>query len=874
LAYHAVDVAAVAEALLTSRLRTAAVGAELLGVSPDLLIPFVVRWIALHDLGKCAEGFQQRAAHLGIAPPVEGSALRCEPHTNAGLSLWFDRLGERLSPKLCTLPFPRTSPLALAVFAHHGRPGRLSPTPSRLLFREEEVALAEALAHDLCALWQAAPTLIDRPPALLRRASWWLAGLTTLSDWIGSNPTWFPYVSPTLDLVTYLETAARHRASTALAHAGLRAPRSASLSSFAALTARPDRVTLDPTPAQLWAGSVELPTAGPLFAIIEDVTGSGKTEAAQMIAHRLMAAGRASGVYWAMPTMATANAMYLRQVPTLSRLYDPTGPVPSLILAHGQAQIDDRFRASLLPLMPASRSELRDEEQTSTAACAAWLAHDRRVAFLADVGAGTIDQALLAALPSRFNTLRLLGLADKVIVFDEVHAYDAYMSAELAALVSFLGAMGASVVMLSATLPLDCRAKFIAAWRHGLALQPPAFLAPPSVHDPAYPATTFITPDGETTHVAVTASSRSERTTPVRVIHDERDALAYLAAALQHGAAAAWVRNTVTDCLRAAALARELGLTPLVFHARFAQCDRQRIEAEVLRRLGPSARAAERSRVLVIATQVIEQSLDLDFDVMVSDLAPIDLLLQRAGRLWRHHRVRPVAIAHELLVLEPPDRAEDPAGWLRRLGGSGRVYRPDMLWRTAEVLSSSASLVVPHGVRDAVERVYGRDSDLEVPQELRDAETTSAGKAAADAQLATQNVLTVDSGYDGGRLSFDDEERVPTRLGEATVTLRLAKAGTGGSLEPWCDDPSKPESDRWLLSELRVRATLVHPAATAANAAPEAVSRAAEAWGAHDRDCVLAPIAPSAGGGAIHLRFPGERVVQFLYSEAEGLNRA
>lgn len=186
--------------------------------------------------------------------------------------------------------------------------------------------------------------------------------------------------------------------------------------------------------------------AGPMLAIVEDVTGSGKTEAALLLASRLMRSGLASGVFMAMPTMATANAMYGRLEVCYLSLFTEKA---SLVLAHGRRDLNPDFLASVSDRNAASRqTESEETGDQASAACAAWIADDRRKAFLADVGVGAVDQAFLGVLPSRHQALRLWGLADRVLVVDEAHAYDAYMGRELERLLEFHAALGGSAIVL------------------------------------------------------------------------------------------------------------------------------------------------------------------------------------------------------------------------------------------------------------------------------------------------------------------------------------------------------------------------------------------------------------------------------------------
>ena len=451
-----------------------------------------------------------------------------------------------------------------------------------------------------------------------------------------------------------------------------------------------------------------------MLILIEDVTGSGKTEAALTFAHRMMADRRANGLYIALPTEATANAMYTRLGETFHRFF-ASDATPSLVLAHGRRALHQGFRDSVVNR--AGRAEARNQsrgfdgdERPSSAECADWIADDRRKAFLADIGAGTIDQALFAILPVKHQSLRLWGLADRVLIVDEAHAYDAYMERELETLLEFHAALGVSTIILSATLPKRTRQKLAIAYRNGVAAGSPAS----DLQASDYPLVTIV---GRETAIEQPLPIREglARFVSATRVGDVDSALIRVISAAKGGACVAFVRNTVDGAIDVWNRLRVEGLNPLLFHARFTMTDRQRIEAEVMRLFGRDREEISKGAVLV-ATQVIEQSLDLDF--MVTDLAPIDLIIQRAGRLWRHTRgPRPIP-GPELVVLsgEPVDRPDKD--WASRvLGGGARVYRDHaLLWRSARALFRAGGIKTPEEVRSLVEAVYDETTGEATPE--------------------------------------------------------------------------------------------------------------------------------------------------------------
>jgi CRISPR-associated endonuclease/helicase Cas3 len=616
---------------------------------------------------------------------------------------------------------------------------------------------------------------------------------------------------------------------------------------------------------------------GPVLVILEDLTGAGKTEAAHLLVHRLLTARRASGAYWAMPTQATANAMYARQADLLDRLFDDPEQRPSLVLAHGQRQLHERFRASVLDgaseedRPPDSEMDL-DEDVPSTATCAAWLADDRRASMLADVGAGTIDQALLAVLSTKFNTIRLFGLSDKVLVVDEAHAYDHYMGVELEELLRFHAALGGHAIVLSATLPRARREQLVGAWKDGVRggqrrLGDSAF-----VGAAAYPLATVVAAEG-VQEVALKPAPWSRRRVPLRLVHDLDAAVSHVVTAARSGACVAWVRNTVDDCLAAATRLRGQGLDPMVFHARFAQADRQRREEDVVHDFGPAAPDELRRGRVLIATQVIEQSLDLDFDAMVSDLAPVDLLVQRAGRLQRHPArdfSRPAGIARELVILSPQPKDSPEPGWLGGIfAATAHVYKdPGILWRTVQTLHRAQCITMPENLRDLIENVYG---STEVPDSLLPGANQAVGEASAQAATATFATLKVGDGYDANAQAWVNDLQVRTRVGERQTTVRLARACGDGSLAAWSGH--RPEWKAWALSEVRLSARRVPAGVEVEPRFAPQVAATRRTWGRFEQDIPVLPL-ESIGGETyrgVLLPLDGRAPIHVRYTAGEGL---
>ncbi|NAZ36457.1 CRISPR-associated helicase Cas3' [Rubellimicrobium sp. CFH 75288] len=798
--YHMLDVAAVAEVLLR----------------PDALAPerrdLFALLAGLHDLGKIGAEFRAMLREGRRQTRRHWEVTELWLRRNEGLLL--GRLGGEAGALRA---------LAAACAGHHGQPPSAVSGFGLDDFARMERAAGPEAARDaraaieaLLGLWPGAR--LDMDVAEAQRLSWWLSGLVTAADWVGSNPHWFPPVAAGPAPAAYLESA-RARAEAAVEAAGL-VPgpvRDGTLFGFAL---RP-----------MQAAAARLPLrAGPMLAILEDETGSGKTEAALILAQRMLRAGKGRGLFVALPTMATADAMFARLRDVAGRLFE----APSLTLAHGRAGLSVPFR------------DLRGQPSRSDdATCAPWLADGRRRALLAQIGVGTVDQALLAVLPTRFATLRQWGLASKILIVDEVHEMgQPYMAEELAALLGLHAARGGSAILLTATLPLDLRARLSAAFEEG------AGRAAVPDHDPAYPS---LSVPG---HAALRDRAPPSAKGPVAVrrLASTQEALDLLSDAARDGAACVWIRNAVDEAIAGVAALRGRDVPAMLLHARFALGDRKRHEAAALARFGKEG--VGREGHVLVATQVVESSLDLDFDVMISDLAPMAALIQRAGRLWRHLDRRPVASrpvpAPILHVLSPdPARVDGPHWAEAALGRGAFVYPVSDLWRTAEALGRAGTIAAPHGLRGLIEAVHGEGA-TPVPPALEAAERATLGAGHAERHHARTNLLDIAAGYRSSK-GFDDAD-YPTRLGEPVRTLALARL-EDGCLRPWAEAADPAEA--WALSEVAASARRLKGFALPDQAGP-AIAEATRDWPDWRRRAVT--VCPVAEDGTIcaGLRYEAE----------------
>ena len=872
LVWHSLDVAASLELLLGLYPAPLRALDNYAGAGLDAVRAFLLRLACLHDIGKFALGFQSKAAEffpaaLGVLPdqPPLGD------HTAIGFRLLTREFANKLKVLAPNIDGFGWSALLLPVCAHHGRPLLLHQIDAALRMPLADIGLPAVEAAG--ELIQLATQLIEGPPfsAQLsdkdaKRVSWLIAGAINLADWIGSNQTYFCYEPPG-DIPSYWDSVARPRAKEALAAAGLAIAKTSPRTGYAELTgsSRP------PSPLQVFAAEAPL-AQGPQMFLIEDMTGAGKTEAALILAQRLMLSGQGDGLFVALPTMATANAIYDRLGPIYRRLFVDDAK-PSLCLAHGASRWHQGFQDSILDFREVGVPSCGgggDDNRTASAACAAWIADDRRRAFFANVGVGTIDQAFLAVLPSKFAALRQFALSRRILIVDEAHAYGAYEGVELERLLTFHAAHGGSAIVLSATLPEIVKAKLNKAFRLGLGL----YSHPLSWPDD-YPSATRIEA-GQPEFAAIQPRSDLPRKTPVARLENDDEALAQIVSTAGAGGCAAYIRNTVDDVLRADAALRSRGLDPLVFHARFAMCDRQEIEREVLRLFGPQSTPELRAGRILLASQVAEQSLDFDVDDLVSDLAPIDLLIQRAGRLWRHNRAfRPVSSPSVGVVSPAPDPDADPDWFRRAFPKAAYVYANHaLLWRGAKSLFEAGEIDAPNGVRALIESVYGPGSLDDAPKGLEGRRSAAEGKAAADVAIAHMNLLQWENGYCSDFGDWEADVLTPTRLGQARTTLRLA-LWCDGRLTPWAGVPESSTPDATRRAWARSEASIAERRGRTRGAYPTEVEQAAAAlerpWRDFGEKAVILPLMKPANDVFAGSLNDGKREIEVSYDRRRGL---
>lgn len=781
---HMLDVAAVTETML--RLEPPAsrhMAARALGLTEAGLPRWVAALAGLHDFGKAIPGFQAKwpagretdeVAGLRFAP---SSALRVDRHSLATAALLTPLLEQATGAAALWCRH-----VVQAISAHHGyhfttlEVGDGVPSFEPLLWGEGRAQMLEAYWAVLAPV--GVPSADECGLPIVN----WLAGLTSAADWIASNPQWFPLGERRDDLQAFYHHALQ-LAKRALPHLGWHAWRPllddpATVDALLPLII--GRSEASPRPLQQAGDALLRQSNGPSLLLVEAPMGEGKTELAFLAHLRLQAANQHRGLYMALPTQATGNALFKRAV-TFLRAFAPGALDVQLV--HGGAAMSDDLAA----LRDVGGMHGVGDNPADTLAANAWFGQRSRP-LLSPYGVGTVDQALYAVLNVKHHFVRLWGLSNRVVVLDEVHAYDTYTSGLIDTLLRWLKALNCSVVLMSATLPRAHSRELLEAWGAG---EPP----------PELPYPRLVLVDA----VGVCGQQVGARALAPIMLCGLDSGLEVLAASaldqLAEGGCGAVIVNTVSRAqalyvlLRDQLAAREGGdFDLLLFHARFPADDRQALEQRVMAWFG--AEVGRPARALLIATQVAEQSLDIDFDFMISDLAPVDLLLQRAGRLHRHaHRNDSRPAAHREARLWVAGLLPEALPNLKGTGW-GFVYEPYILGRTWALLTRETVLQLPQDIDRLVQAVYDKDHELpgDLDEQVREfIEVQAYGEhrsnEKAREQMATNIVIDpsceAHSVYDGKPRGHEENESGlgltnTTREGQESVTLVPVLEGPGG----------------------------------------------------------------------------------------------
>ena len=705
----------------------------------------------VHDVGKVSPGYALKYFANTVvrehAPELCNQSSFCKLHATisaAAIERWLNT------------PVTRHSPVALAAAAHHGKmetppfPPDMCEILGGSAWSEERQKLIARLSEEFDG------TLQDAAEA----NEWLLAGLTCVADWIGSDETFFPADRPPIVDGDAVLTACH-----AVTECGF-----APMNIIKGLSFE-DVFGFPPHAAQ--QEFIERVTQPGLY-IMEAPMGLGKTEAALYVAYKLVEAGHHRGLYFALPTRTTSDRIHERVRDNFLAKISDDPVMPKL--AHGMAWLYEcRWRPE----------DDDNEEAQPQRAVHPWFNPSKR-ALLYPYAVGTIDQALLGVLNVKHSFVRLFGLAGKVVVLDEVHSYDMYTGTLLDELCERLLQIGCTVIVLSATLTGRRRSQLAPALSGFAGTE-------------AYPLISGCPADGEPFYAPLSAPE--PRTIHIRREHWDNLRLAEEAvAAAQRGECVVCIANTVARAqawYRAVKATMPEGAFPVgLLHARFPMFRREEIENEWLKKLG---KEGDRPKgCVLIATQVVEQSVDIDADRMITELTPSDMLLQRMGRLWRHPRSdRPCSVPELIIITQDLSSCETTEQTREALGKENTyVYAPYVLMRTLEVWRTRSRITLPNDIRSVIEATYAEREETpasvmgtfkkelsEKSERLRklaySAQDTNLGFPTSDkdderaatrhSDLPTQSVLLL-------------SER-PEELGYGRVRIRLLDGGSALQLD-------------------------------------------------------------------------------------------
>jgi CRISPR-associated endonuclease/helicase Cas3 len=636
-----------------------------------------------------------------------------------------------------------------------------------------------------------------------------LSGLIVMADWIASNSDEGRFTG--LDKLDEISVGVcRERAERGWGALGLRGGWGAIPVPVGDVVA--SRFGDRPRASQQQLVEVVREMTGPGLVVVEAPMGEGKTKAALAAAEVLASRFGLDGVFVGMPTQATSDPMFEIVHGWAGSAFGGHVAAQTALL-HGKR----RFNGLWAELTSGAVADVDagfagvDEFGEPLGAFGAWgecCEAERRApaewilgakrGLLAGLVVGTIDQLLFAATRTRHVMLRFAGLVGKVVVIDEVHAADVYMRQFLEHALYWLGQARVPVVLMSATLPSSQRRALVRSYLAGAQNDP--HFAPVELPDPAgYPAVTAAWADpglGEPRYlVRACAPWRAPYEVRVQLLEDAGQhpeaAVELVARELADGGVALVIHNTVERAqFTYAKLAQRFGADVVLLHGRLTVAERAERTAACVRDLGP--RAAERPRRIVVATQVAEQSFDIDADLLVTDIAPIDLLLQRIGRLHRHERpVRPDGLRTPRVVVTGM-RVEEAGPRLE--GGAAAIYGRGRLVRTAALLTAAdgGSWTLPTQIPELIGAVYGDeplvpadwlDDAQHADAEQRRQEATRSGRAekfllADRVDLANPTLEGLHYAHTGARA--EEEFEAVVRDGEPTLEVVLVRRRAQG----------------------------------------------------------------------------------------------
>jgi CRISPR-associated endonuclease/helicase Cas3 len=706
--------------------------------------PWVRLLAAWHDIGKVSPGFQVKCSKWLTKQGLETQAIE---------ERWGDleRNHGRVSQytinnmlKCSAFPSKLRRRVSQLIGGHHGRlfSDRLvdSPGMSNDEWERQRQTLASELKQALA---------LGEDDGIFEADEDWLyvlAGLVSVADWVGSDERFFS-TEGGRDIEDATKDASRAVTTLGLVRDLPRVPK--------------DFEELFPFPPNALQEAAMREIVEPGVYVIEAPMGMGKTEAALATAQRLVAEGKADGIYFALPTQATSNRIHLRMASFCENAF---GEGADVRLVHASSWLADE-----LPFPQPSNSgstEGLEGESFDARVARRWFGSSRR-ALLSSFGVGTVDQCLLGVIAAKHFFVRRYGLARKVVIIDEIHSYDVYTGLLIDKLVQAVTATGGTALILSATLTTERRLQLLEANEEN-----------PETTERE--ETGFPLISGRRTEDNVYIASRSVEPPPDKKVGirfaSRPDATTEAIDLASGGACVLWICNTVAsaqETFRSLQLLRAEGQTEIgLLHSRFPFFRREELEEHWMSALGKDGSHRPNGCILV-STQIVEQSVDLDADLLVTELAPTDMLLQRMGRLWRHPRnARTLNSPQTLIIKEDASLErllEADANEIREVfGPKGKVYEPYILLRTLRLWAERQSLSLPGDIRGILNDTYAEDQHAPPAWGELLASLVEKRKRYRSKAIVASNPT--------GILQTEDREGIATRISEMeTIPILLTR---------------------------------------------------------------------------------------------------
>ena len=628
---------------------------------------------------------------------------------------------------------------------------------------------------------------LNELPELSKPAQIILLGLLIMADWIASNTNFYPLISVQDESVASLVERERVGLEERLGITGRWMP---GLSDSESLMTK--RFCFSPNAMQKMVLDAGGETKNPGLFILEAPMGNGKTEAALALAEQIAAKTGKNGVAFFLPSQATGNAIFDRLIDWAKKLENQD--ILSVELSHAKAEFQDSFAQMDKEAKNNNLTESNecddDERDDQPGIIVHQFFNGKKLKLLANAVVGTVDQFLMAGLRQRHVMLRHLGLAGKVVIIDECHAYDAYMNIYLDRVLEYLSEYHVPVILLSATLPAARRKELVEAYlkssrsefikSSGKVLNEEERQELTGLH---YPMLTYT--DGNRISVKTVNLDTAKKEIQVKRITDEK-ITEVVNKTVASGGCVGIIMNTVNRAQETYELLKNVtGIHPIMYHAQFVMPDRIKKEKQILECVGKKSLPEQRKGVVVVGTQVLEQSLDIDFDVLITDICPMDLLLQRIGRLHRHNRNRPNSLQDAVCYVVGTDtiriKDEDEQGGTGQKSAAEIIYGHYLLLRTCMKLPDT--IVFPDDIITLVQAVYDEeDAQKDIPKGIQESyakysEQRDKKSAKAEGYLLKKLVYgrrapkTIESLLDQSDSITEDSARAAVRDGTSSIEV-------------------------------------------------------------------------------------------------------